>query len=369
MENAAGIAQGSEVAYRRVTVGDVESVRLSAERNLVVLTLNISADREIPLDSVAAISQDTAVPVLKVQLSSESDSGPYLVDGSVVPNEQTSIPVPLGTVIANFNTTADTVDPADLRTLSRELGTGLGGLGPDLQALVDNFDVIARSVAFNQPHLNTLVENSRTLYAANEDNVAALPDVARTLRQLSDQVRSSDPQLRTLLDRSPTILDNQILPLIEQSREPFSLLLANSLVSSQIVTVRMPAVDTLLVVLPKGFEKLGSIVRNGRAQLDYITAVGPVCIYDTPRRTVQDVSPTTLDKDRHCTGQSGKIQNRGSQNVPTGTGTIGGVVEYDPAVGTVAAGDGTSIRLGLTGGQKTVLGDNSFAALLVQGTH
>lgn len=369
LENAAGIAQGSEVAYRGVTVGDVESVRLSAERDLVVLTLNISADREIPLDTVAAISQDTAVPVLKVQLSSESDSGPYLVNGSVVPRERTSIPVPLGTVIANFNTTADTVDPADLRTLSRELGTGLGGLGPDLQALVDNFDVIARSVALNQPHLNTLVENSRHLYAANEDNVAALPDVARILRQLTDQVRSSDPQLRTLLDRSPTVLDNQILPLIEQSREPFSLLLANSLVSSQIVTARMPAVDTLLVVVPKGFEKLGSIVRNGRAQLDLITAVGPICIYDTPRRTVQDVSPTTLDKDQHCTDQSGKIQNRGSQNIPAGTGTIGGVVEYDPAVGTVAAGDGTSIRLGLNGGQKTVLGDNSFAALLVQGTH
>ena len=45
-----------------------------------------------------------------------------------------------------------------------------------------------------------------------------------------------------------------------------------------------------------------------------------------------------------------------------------GVAEYDPALGTVAAGDGTSIRLGLNGGQNTVLGDNSFAALLVQGT-
>ena len=155
-------------------------------------------------------------------------------------------------------------------------------MGPDLQALVDNFDVLARTVQSDQPRVNTLVENSRSLFTANEENVDALPEVALTLRQLTDQVRNSDPQLRTLLDRSPSVLDNQILPLIEQSREPFSLLLANSLVSTQIVTARMPAVDALLVVVPKGFEKFGSIVKDGRAQLDLITALGPVCIYDTP---------------------------------------------------------------------------------------
>lgn len=122
LENAAGIAPGSEVAYRGVTVGDVESVEVDSAQDLVVMTLSIAADKQIPNDSHVAISQDTAVPVLKVQLSSQTDGGPYLVEGSVVPTERTSIPVALGTVIANFNAAADTVDPADLRTLSHELG-------------------------------------------------------------------------------------------------------------------------------------------------------------------------------------------------------------------------------------------------------
>lgn len=368
LPNAAGISKGSEVAYRGTTVGEVTSVAVDSSRDLVVMTLDVDADQEIPNDSIATISQDTAVPVLKVQLASQSDGGPYLGDGAVIPPDRTSIPVPLGTVIANFNTTADTVDPADLQTLSHEFGAGLHGLGPDLQSLVDNFDVLARTVADNQPRVNTLVNNSRSLYDANEHNIQALPEVARTLRQLSDQVRTSDPQIRTLLDRSPSVLDNQILPLIEQSREPFSLLLANSLVSSQIVTARMPAVNALLVALPKGFDALGSIVKDGSAQLDLVTTLGPVCIYNTPRRSVQDTSPTTLDKDQHCTDESGRLQNRGSQNVPTGTGEIDGVTHYDPATGTLPAGDGSSVRMGLNGGQNTVLGENSFAALLVQGT-
>lgn len=110
LENAAGIAPGSEVAYRGVTVGDVESVEVDSAQDLVVMTLSIAADQQIPSDSHVAISQDTAVPVLKVQLSSQTDGGPYLVEGSVVPTERTSIPVALGTVIANFNAAADTVE-------------------------------------------------------------------------------------------------------------------------------------------------------------------------------------------------------------------------------------------------------------------
>ncbi|MGC0362169.1 phospholipid/cholesterol/gamma-HCH transport system substrate-binding protein [Rhodococcus sp. 27YEA15] len=367
-DNVAGISAGSEVAYRGVTVGDVSSIDITSGGDTVVLTLSLRADQHVPVDSNAAISQDTAVPVLKVQLTSESDSGPYLSDGSVIPRERTSVPAPLGSVISNFNAAADTVKPEDVKTLTRELATGLRGSGTDLQTIVDSFDVLSRTAVLVQPQVNTLADNFRSLYAANADNIAALPDVARTLRQLTDQVRSSDPQLHTLLDRSPAILSEQVLPLIEENRQSFSLLLANSLVSTQIVTTRMPAVDALLMVVPQGFEKLSTIVSGGRAQLNLVTAVGPVCMYDTPRRSVQDVSPSPLNKDQHCTDESGRIQNRGSQNIPDQSGRIAGVAAYDPSSGTVAAGDGTSIRMGVNGGQQTVLGDSSFAALLVQGT-
>ncbi len=48
LENAAGIAPGSEVAYRGVTVGDVESVEVDSAQDLVVMTLSIAADKQIP---------------------------------------------------------------------------------------------------------------------------------------------------------------------------------------------------------------------------------------------------------------------------------------------------------------------------------
>ncbi|MGW6375300.1 MlaD family protein [Rhodococcus sp. NPDC055112] len=382
MDNSAGIAEGSEVAYRGVTVGKVAGVELAPDRSTVDLTLTLRRNVEIPADSHAAVAQDTAAPVLKVQLSSDSDAGPFLGQGSLIPREHTSIPVPLGTVITNFNAIADTVAPADLQTLAKELGDGLRGVGPDLRTTVENFGSIVSMIELNQPKIVSMVDNSRDLFEANEQNVRALPQIAASLRQITDQVREADPEIRLLLDETPAILADQVVPFLAQNRESFTLLLANSLVSSQIVAARMPAVDALLVAVPNGFTKLGSIVRDGRAQLDLVTAVGPVCFYDTERRSVQDITPRELNRDQYCTDESGRIQKRGSQNVPRpdsstappqsdsagGVREFAGVTSYDPASGRIPAGDGTAVRMGLAGGQKQILGDQSWAALLLQGT-
>ncbi|MFC7449279.1 MlaD family protein [Rhodococcus daqingensis] len=386
MDNSAGIAEGSEVAYRGVTVGKVSAVELAPDRSTVDLTLTLRRNAEIPVDTHAAVAQDTAAPVLKMQLSSDSDSGPFLEQGSVIPREQTSVPVPLGTVIANFNAIADTVDPADLQSLAKELGDGLRGVGPDLRQTVENFDTIVTMIEMNQPKIVSMVDSSRELFDANEQNVRALPQIAASLRQITDQVREADPEIRELLDQTPSILAQQVVPFMEQNRESFTLLLANSLVSSQIVSARMPAVDALLVAVPNGFTKLGGIVENGRAQLDLVTAVGPVCFYDTERRSVQDTTPRELNRDQYCTDESGRVQKRGSQNVPrpdtpnpaspavADVREFAGVTSYDPASGRIPAGDGTAVRMGLAGGQQQLfdqypsLGDQSWAALLLQGT-
>ncbi|MFC9763631.1 MlaD family protein [Rhodococcus jostii] len=371
MENSAGLAVGSEVAYRGVTVGKVGAVTVSQDRSTVELTLALRRNVGIPADAVAAVVQDTAAPVLKMQLSSESDVGPYLQDGSSIPREQTRIPVPLGTIVTNFDAIADTVDPGELHSLATELGDGLRGIGPELRRTADNFGILVRTIEVNQPKVETLTSNSRNLFDANEDNVQALPQIAQSLRQITDQVRDADPDIRALLDRTPSMLANQVAPFLEENREPFALLLANSVTSSQIFAARMPALDALLVAVPNGFNRLGSVVKDGRAQLNLITAVGPVCFYDTERRSVQDTGPTELNRDQHCTDHSGDVQKRGSQNVPRPAGDPGdfsGITSYDAESGRLPTGDGTAVRMGLSGGQQQILGDRSWAALLLQGT-
>ncbi len=373
MDNAAGVVVSSEVAYRGVTIGKVSAVTVQADRSSVELTLNLRRNVQVPADVTAAVSQDTAAPVLKVELESAANSGPYLDDGAVIGKDRTSGPVPLSTVIANFNGIADTFDPKELQTITKELAAGLTGTAPELTRLVDNFTVLVRTLAVNQPTIVNLLANSRTLFDPNANGVADLPQIAASLRKITDQVRDADPDIRKLLDQTPAILANQVVPLLQTNQQSVSVLLANSVVSSQIVAARMPAVNMLLVAVPDGFNKLASVVQNGRAQLALATTLGPVCYYNTPRRSVQDTAPRPLDKDQHCTDNSGQVQVRGSQNAPRppsvgpGQPTVG-VTSYDPTTGVAGAGDGTTVRFGLGGGQQQILGNNSFAALLLQGT-
>jgi len=371
MDNGAGIVVSSEVAYRGVTVGKVGAIAIDPDRSTVDVTLSLRRNISVPADVTAAVSQDTAAPVLKIELQSAASSGPYLSDGAVIAKDRTSVPVPLSTLIANFNGVADTFNPKDLDTITRELAAGLTGTAPQLTKLVDNFTVLVNTLAVNQPVLTNLLTNSRTVFEPNANGVADLPQIAASLRGITNQLRDADPDIRKLLDQTPAILANQVVPLLANNQQSVSVLLANSVVSSQIVAARMPAVNALLVAVPDGFNKLASVVHDGRAQLDLITALGPVCFYDTPRRPVEDTSPRPLDPNQHCADTSGQVQVRGSQNVPrppAGGQSQVGLTSYDPTTGITGAGDGSTARIGVGGGQQQILGTNSFAALLLQGT-
>ncbi|QNG17960.1 MCE family protein [Rhodococcus triatomae] len=382
MEHATGMPADSEVSYRGVSVGKVDSVVLGDPGDPVELHVRIRHSARIPADATAAINQDAAAPVLKLELESDATAGPYLEDGAVIPGERTSVPVPFGEVLANFDALARTLDPDDLRVLSHELGVGFDGNTTDFATLVDDFSTIVRTLDTNQVNIRSLVDDSRVLFDENEDGIRAIPTIAQSLREITEQIRLSDPSIRTLLDHTPTILADQVSPLLRENQQSLAVLMANSSVSTRIVASRMPAVNALLVAVPNGFTALGSVVRDGRARLDLVTQVGPVCFYDTPRRSVQDTSPRELDRDRHCTDESGRVQQRGSQNVPrTGVTPVGdetgpvpaepadqvAVTVYDPATGVRSAGDGSTVRIGGSGGQQQILGDRSWVALLLQG--
>ena len=386
MPNAVGLVTSSEVAYRGVTMGKVVSITVAPDRNSVDVGLELRRNVDVPVDSVATISQDTAAPVLKVSLESTKDAGPYLDDGSVITN--TKVPPSLSTVISNFNGVADTFKPEDLLTVTRELATGLQGTGPDIANAAKNFAILSNTVAASDPALVNLLGNADGLFAPGADGSAPLPEIAASLRQLSAQVQDNDPALNTILDQTPSILSDRVSPFLRNNQQSVTLLLANGVVASQIVADRLPALNATLVALPDGLNKLSSIPgADGRARLDLVTTAGPVCFYNTPRRQVGDLSPQPLNPDQYCTDNSSQLQQRGSQyaprpagdTTPAGGATTGaaaatsgatsvGVTSYDPSTGITAAADGSTTRMGLSGGQQAILGKNSYAALLLQGT-
>ncbi len=91
LAEAGGIFPNAEVDYRGVPVGRVTAVRLTATGVSADLQLNTSAPA-IPADVRAVVTDRSVIGEQFIDLRPTTADGPYLHDGSVIPQDHTSVP-------------------------------------------------------------------------------------------------------------------------------------------------------------------------------------------------------------------------------------------------------------------------------------
>lgn len=365
-DNAHGLIPSSEVTYRGVPVGRVESVELDQDTTGVRLELSIEGEYRIPADATAEVAMDSAVPIQHLDLWPERDAPPYLADGGIIEKDATSGPLPLETLLVHFTQLADSLDPDDLATVSDELAAGLGGLAPELRQTVDNGITVLESLRDNQDLLTELLTDTRGLVRDNRAALAALPDLTANIHALTSELATAAPDLGAIIDNGSPLAD-AVLPLLSGSQQSFAVLMANLASTMQVVETRVPALDAMFVALPTGLQRFADIEHDGVAAYELVAAQGPVCYYPAQRRPPTDTAPREPVLGYHC--PSGPdLQQRGAANAPRPGATPTAVVStYDPATGATVGPDGQPISFGANGGQDTVLGPRSWYALLLQG--
>ena len=127
-KDSGGIFVNAEVTYRGVAVGRVSDMKLIDDGVRVVLTMEPGADK-IPADTKAVVATRSAVGEQYVLLQPDDDKGPYLKDGSVIPKNRTSIPVPVEQLLLNMDKLVGSLDQKNLRIVVDELGPGVRRLG------------------------------------------------------------------------------------------------------------------------------------------------------------------------------------------------------------------------------------------------
>jgi hypothetical protein len=138
-KDSGGIFVNAEVTYRGVAVGRVSDMKLTDDGVRVVLTINPDA-KPIPADADAVVANRSAVGEQYVDLRPEDDKGPFLEDGSVIPQSRTSIPIPVEQLLLDVDQLVGSLNIDDLRTVVDELGKAFAGSGDDLTRLIDNGD-------------------------------------------------------------------------------------------------------------------------------------------------------------------------------------------------------------------------------------
>jgi len=165
-----GIFPNAPVTVRGVPVGQVASVALHG--NVVRVDLRIHGT--VPADLRAVVAQRSAVGEQYVDLRPDTDTGPYLRDGDVIPADRTGTPLAVETLLANLDALVRSVGVRDLTVLINELGTAFEANGQALQQILDSTDALLQSANRYLPQTLGLIRDGRTVLSTQAASADAM---------------------------------------------------------------------------------------------------------------------------------------------------------------------------------------------------
>jgi phospholipid/cholesterol/gamma-HCH transport system substrate-binding protein len=307
-------------------VGRVGEIHLTHDGIQVDLNIDPDAPR-IPSDLDAVVANRSAVGEQYVDLRPREDAGPYLSGASVISADRTVTPVSTDSVIRDLDDLASSVPTESLRTVVDELDQAFAGTGDDLQVLLDSTRDFTTMAQEHLPQTITLISDGGTVLDTQNANAGNIESFASSLSLLSEQLKSSDPDLRRLITTAPQ-LASQVTDLLAESGPGLGVTIANLLTTSDILRARKDGLEYAFVAYPL-FSAAGQGLLGadpGQVHLGLVLNLfnPPPCTkgYEqTQRRNGTDTEGATppLSEQTYCAEPTGRpINVRGSANAPYG---------------------------------------------------
>ncbi|MFD7068751.1 MCE family protein [Streptomyces sp. NPDC059913] len=361
-----GLYTHSNVTYRGVSVGRVGPIELTNDGVEAELRIEKDAPR-IPDGLKAVVASLSAVGEQYVDLRPTRGGGPYLADGSVIDQADTTVPAPVTNVLTSVNDLAGSVNLESLRTVVDEFGTAFEGRGDDLQVLLDTSSDFVQAADKALPTTTRLMADGRTVLRTQAEQGEALKGFASGAEELAAQLKSSDTDLRRLIAAAPDAT-GQISGLLRDVDPAFGVVVANLLTTSEVAVTRQRGLEELLVKLPAVAAAGSSAIDENGARFGMsVTFFEPLpCTAGyggtTYRAGLDTTAGPPVNTKARCASSPGTgINVRGSANAPKG-----GAVPEPAKPGSMLLGDREAGRLpgalGVTG--RAPRGGDAMAGLL-----
>ena len=244
-----GLYPRSNVTYRGVEVGIVDSVSLTDTG--VVAVLSLKNDTKIPADVDAQVHSVSAVGEQFVQLVPRSGNGPMLKNGDVIPRDRATVPTDINTVLDMTNRGLEAIPRDNLKTVVDEAYTAVGGLGPDLRRLITGGSQLAIDARKNLDSLTTLVDQSKPVLDTQTDTADSIRAWAANLASITGQLQAQDPAVAGILNKGPGAAD-EVRALFDRLQPTLPIVLANLVSVGEVALAYQPSIEQLLVLLPQG---------------------------------------------------------------------------------------------------------------------
>lgn len=267
---AGGLYRFANVTYRGTTIGQVSQVRLTPSG--VEADLSIDSGEKLPADLDAQVKSVSAIGEQYVDLLPRHGGGPYLADGAVIPQSRASVPTQIGPILDQANALLASIPAGKFKTVVDESFTAFSGSGPDLQRLLDNTRLFLQAAQDNIGPTKTLLDQLGPLLDTQVVTSDAIRAWTSNLATFTDQLRRSDPELRSLLVRGQPFAQ-QATGLFQDLRPTLPILLANFTSVGQVAVTYNAALEQVLVIYPPLTAALISAILpsagTGNAFLDF----------------------------------------------------------------------------------------------------
>ncbi|WDG27527.1 MlaD family protein [Streptomyces sp. CA-278952] len=318
-----GLYTHSNVTYRGVSVGRVGPIELTEDG--VEAELRIEKDAPpIPDSLTAVVANLSAVGEQYVDLRPTRKEGPFLGNGSVIDEADTTIPAPPTSVLTSVDDLASSVDLESLRTVVEEFGAAFEGRGDDLQVLLDTSGDFVKAADKTLPVTTRLMADGERVLRTQAEQGQALKGFASGAKELAAELKGSDADLRRLIATTPDAAV-QISGLLRDLDPAFGVVVANLLTTSEVAVTRQRGLEELLVKLPAVAAAGASAVDDDGARFGMsVTFFEPLpctagyggTVYRNGLNTSDGPAVNTAAR---CTSSPGTgINVRGSANAPRG---------------------------------------------------
>ena len=370
LPTSGGLFNGSEVTYRGVKVGEVS--RMDVTQRGIRLDLALEDEAKIPRDSKMYVHNLSAVGEQYLDFEPRSNDGPYVGPGDTIRGDEDSLPMSEEQLLTELDAMVGSVDGTELSTVVAELGLMFRGTAGPLQRMVDSGTQFVDTADASKEETVVLLQTGRTVLRTQARHERDITTFARGLADLTGTLRTSDQDLRTIIQGGrPAVREvNSLLRGLEPTLPVF---LSNLVTVNQVLTTNLPALEQTLVTFPRviasGFTGTPGD-GYGHINLQLNNSVMPCTKGYLPNerwRPATDVSDKPVFPAR-CLEGPPKVM-RGTKYAPPqgqsgSTGRSYRVAPYDASTGEVDAGNGTIYEVGTEGGLRTVFGDDSWKWML-----
>jgi virulence factor Mce-like protein len=319
LAESGGLLPRQDVTLRGVPIGRVDSVVLA--EGGVTAVASIDNRVKIPVDSTVRVSGLSPAGEQYLDFRPVASTAPYLVDGSVVDPDRTSVPVTLAQTLANANGALTQLDPEKLEIIRQELGVSVDG--PDkLADILDGGTFLISALDGVLPETVSLLSTSQMVFSTVVDVDPGLAATGESLGSVFAGMNRMDGGFRTLVARAPENLQG-IDDLFADNSETMVRLLGNLATVAELSYVRVPALNALFpdpAVRGSALENMLTIFHDGAAW-----GIGDIypryaCDYAVPRTAPSAADYPEPRRYAYCDDPNPSVLIRGARNAPRPAG-------------------------------------------------